>query len=1782
MSQAGAKWPDLELGAERFVRRVLALLEADFRLLALHALARWESSGAVSPALFEALGNLQRPSFGSFKGLIDALRKARSAASRGQEQAVAPELGRLLELLDQRPAREELEALRPLAEMCRTKVSGLSLLGLLAMPIALRNDVAHQAPAPDAPFWNRAAEALLPLVDLHKAGLLGLHEHLRLLAPAAPWFVVRDGRVLSFYGLTHDYAARFSGDDGDPLVDEALAGPVLRSIARMLGEAETSERELKKLLKRLAPEELRGVVLDDYLIGRVVGEGGFATVHLARQLSTGRRVAVKILRDSATAEDAARFQKEAEFLSLLNHPNIVQVIGYGDGTWLVPRNVDLSGETWFEPVFARGKPAKTFIALEWVEGRTLEEVWKQIVAHDPEAPSHLEITNWLEQAARALDVVHGVGLIHRDIKPSNLMVAADGKLKLMDFGIARSQSATRTIQTRSGEAPGTLAYMSPEQLRMRHSEAGVGSPTDVYSLCATFYELYTGTRIFEWDLDDTRISQGQLDETSHYKREHAQRPAAPRIALPRAGSEVRALLQGGLEPEPKDRPSAGVLASDVALALASRPILYRPPGAARRVQLAYRRNPLLWNAVAVFAACAIVGIAAYIWNITEEQARTEEQRDIARENELKEAAARKLAQENEAAAKRMEKLASERAEGEQKAKEEAQLRLRESRRNSARVQVSLAHTARKELRHQAALLHMQAARDLSEDLEGAPADNALRESSGPLWRTRPVFAGLNAAASGDFGDYYGSISLDATGRLAVEPVFDGLVVWDVLTGDTVASLGFADSGFDYYHAKFSADGSKIFAAGASQVLDVWDVATSERVASLEGHANDVLAMAEFKPAGLLATASADRTIRVWDIGTLTTRAKWNAPPQVGRALAFSADGRFLALGTSEGSVTIFDAANGTQVAHWKAHDAQVRDLLWLDKDHQIITAGDDGKILAWSVPTGEPLGRFVGHDGQVLDIALSADERELLSGGADRSLRVWDVPAYALRQQMEGHWAAINFVSFAPHAGLVISAALDGTWRFWNSETAKECRTLEGLQHSLCGMAVVPGGQGVAVIELEGSVTLLDALTGAVRWRVSAVFDTPRSVAASPDGRWIAVGQSNGSILIYGVRDGSVTTELAGEGGAVSTLAFSPDGRELLAGCADDTLARFSRAGWQRVGRIGPLDSSITGMDFLPQGDAVLVACGDRYLRLIRIADGKELRAYPQRASLVLNGVSVSPNGVWAVSGSDGASVRVWKLDESEEYTRIDVAGIVTVNAVDISPDGAFVIAALSDGSVRVIAMRDGKEVRRFEGAGGEVRHVEFAIDGAFAIACSDDKAVASWEVHPSTVRVSFEGNTSYMRCAVYSPDESQVATCGNDGRVRTFNATTGERLAESDDLGQEITRVEYAPDGNSIACATVKGRICLLHPGTLGVTLELAGHSDCVNYLLFNKRGTELASCGFDGAVRFWSLPLGTERLRIDVAKTVWAIALTPDETQVVTGGDDGAIKVFACASGQPLRTMEGHFGGVRGLKLSGDGATLATCSYDKTARVWDFKSGTERHRFPLHRFASPRWVDISADDQKLVCGGDDRTARVWDLATGRLLIVYEELESGALHSVRFNKSGDEVLIACDNKTARIVSVRAWVDEVPSEDRAAFVSRVARLRLDAAQARVLPDTRTSQPEAGGIWADPTAAAYLERAVASLHAFGARRLSSRAEEVWRSYSESRTRLAQERLQHFERRWQDQFEGYRFRVERDASGNTQRVPVPPRTRDATGEYTTEPEGEIDYERWWDEVIKPTFN
>lgn len=610
------------LESDLFVRQALQMLEADFRELALSALADWQRNQLAADELFPAIAALQRPSWGSWNGLLSALRDARKTILRAGEPAERAKLERatilsgVLELLDAKLDDALVDALDPLARLTRASVPSRPRIAfLLTLPIALRNRVAHDMPTEPA-WWKSAAEALRPLVDYHAAHDLGA----KLTAEAGspePWFLVQDGKAWAYNGIERDSSVIYVSPTGESMFSEQRTNAVMQAFAQLLGKTETQENDFRRLISQSAPEDVKGVLMGDFLVGRPAGSGGFATVHVGRQLSTGRKVAVKILHDGMPEEAKLRFQHEARVLSQLKHPHVVTVYGSGEETWSAPRAFSLSDEEWFQK-FSKTAPVKSYIAMEWIAGRTIDDYIKP---SNLVQPSERTIAEWFRQAASALGAAHTMGIVHRDVKPSNLMITDEGPggvgtVKLMDFGIARSQAEAGALRTATGQGLGTPAYMSPEQIRAADAEGEVGPATDIYSLCATFYELFTKRRLYDHD--------SQTIETVRTSKLSGRPPLPPRAHVKGLPWELEAILLGGLEHEVADRYRSMVdLERDLYRFLHDEPIEYRKPSLWRRVQLGYRRNRAVANTVLAAAAVLVVVTGFYIRHVNIERAKAE-------------------------------------------------------------------------------------------------------------------------------------------------------------------------------------------------------------------------------------------------------------------------------------------------------------------------------------------------------------------------------------------------------------------------------------------------------------------------------------------------------------------------------------------------------------------------------------------------------------------------------------------------------------------------------------------------------------------------------------------------------------------------------------------------------------------------------------------------------------------------------------------------------------------------------------------------------------------------------------------------------------------------------------------------------------------------------------------------------------------------------------------------------------------------------------------------------
>ncbi len=278
------------------------------------------------------------------------------------------------------------------------------------------------------------------------------------------------GKLVDYESLMQNNA------DLMPDLADALKGFERVKSARAAAEAApTITPEMERLAQAVREEFERPLIqAPGYSIDAELARGGQSIIYLATQLSTGRRVVVKVLRDGPLADERAlaRFKREAQILATLNHPNIVTVLDAG-----------------------RTTDGSRFIVMDYIGGRTLDEFMQDRHRRHPDDPSKL-LRLFLKICA-AVSAAHLRGVVHRDLKPSNIRIDDRGEPHILDFGLARTaldrfnESITQPVSI-TGEFLGSLPWSSPEQAEGDSDK--IDLRTDVYSLGVILYQMLTGGR----------------------------------------------------------------------------------------------------------------------------------------------------------------------------------------------------------------------------------------------------------------------------------------------------------------------------------------------------------------------------------------------------------------------------------------------------------------------------------------------------------------------------------------------------------------------------------------------------------------------------------------------------------------------------------------------------------------------------------------------------------------------------------------------------------------------------------------------------------------------------------------------------------------------------------------------------------------------------------------------------------------------------------------------------------------------------------------------------------------------------------------------------------------------------------------------------------------------------------------------------------------------------------------------------------------------------------------
>jgi serine/threonine-protein kinase len=241
---------------------------------------------------------------------------------------------------------------------------------------------------------------------------------------------------------------------------------------------------------------MEGQKVGKYLIVAKIGSGAMGDVYRAHDAKLNRDVAVKTMAELYASDDqlVQRFQREAQSAAALNHPNVVTVFEFGS------------------------EQGKFYLAMELLDGADLKELIASRSLND--LWDKLDV---MEQIAEGLAYAHKQGVVHRDLKPANIRVLPNGRVKIMDFGLARIGSSD---MTRAGMVMGTPNYMSPEQVRGTKADAR----SDIFSLGAVFYELLSGKKAFNADSMHT-ILYKVLEEEPEPVRTYVPGLPAPFVAF---------------------------------------------------------------------------------------------------------------------------------------------------------------------------------------------------------------------------------------------------------------------------------------------------------------------------------------------------------------------------------------------------------------------------------------------------------------------------------------------------------------------------------------------------------------------------------------------------------------------------------------------------------------------------------------------------------------------------------------------------------------------------------------------------------------------------------------------------------------------------------------------------------------------------------------------------------------------------------------------------------------------------------------------------------------------------------------------------------------------------------------------------------------------------------------------------------------------------------------------------------------------------------------------------
>jgi WD40 repeat protein len=416
-----------------------------------------------------------------------------------------------------------------------------------------------------------------------------------------------------------------------------------------------------------------------------------------------------------------------------------------------------------------------------------------------------------------------------------------------------------------------------------------------------------------------------------------------------------------------------------------------------------------------------------------------------------------------------------------------------------------------------------------------------------------------------------------------------------------------------------------------------------------------------------------------------------------------------------------------------------------------------------------------------------------------------------------------------------------------------------------------------------------------------------------------------------------------------------------------------------------------------------------------------------------------SPDSTRIITASRDNTAKIWDAATGKELA-VYAGHSYPVAAAAFTPDGSTAVTCSYEwlnqptrrveGVVHFWNAATGELIKTLRGGEKPLTCIAFSPDATHIACGSWDSYVFMWPVgaddtsKPRTFNVQ-EGpdSDSHIDAIAFSPDGALIAGVSREKWTRVWRVGTGERVAELSEHQQQVATVAFSPDGHTLATGGYDDNIRLYDTSTWTQRAILRGHAAGVRALAFTPDASRLVSAGADKSVRIWDpAAVNLQQLDIRHSSATYAVPWTPDASLVGSAGYDGTVTFYNSITGAISTSIRAHSEGpVCVTDVSSDGKRFATCSWDKSARIFDLASGAAGA--VMHLDAGIACIAWSPDNAHVATALTNKTAQLWNADTAQLVRTYTGHEAG-VSSVAFDASGTRLLTASADRTVRVWDV--------------------------------------------------------------------------------------------------------------------------------------------------------------